>query len=163
MRKHQHLVVMTAVLCLAIATGGWAAITDDLVCHLKFDGDLLDSSGSATNNNASEVGAWSASYVTGQMGGATGAVSIPEAVDEYITVDDGAGHPCADFQFGTDTDFTVSFWIRSDKAPDAQVAIAGDSGGWEYPGWNVDAGWSIGGASRGSCSLSLIPSSWSIR
>ncbi|HRY46495.1 MAG TPA: immunoglobulin domain-containing protein [Candidatus Paceibacterota bacterium] len=74
-------------------------ITENLVAHLKFDNDLKDSSGK--NNHGTEVGA--PTFASGKIGQA---VHIPSGAD-YVSL----GTP-ADLNFGTDTDFSVSFWAK---------------------------------------------------
>lgn len=77
------------------------AITQDLVVHLKFDNDLADSSG--RTNDAQMVGA--PTFREGKIG--PGALHIPSGGD-YATL----GTP-PDLNFGTDTDFSISFWARA--------------------------------------------------
>lgn len=75
------------------------AVTQDLVAHLKFDGNLNDSSGKG--NNGTAVGA--PSFTAGKVGQA---VKIPSGAD-YVTL----GTP-ADLNFGTDTDFSIALWSQ---------------------------------------------------
>lgn len=75
-------------------------ITQDLVAHLKLDNNLSDSSG--RGNNATAVG--SPTFVAGKVG--VNAVHIPSGVD-YVSL----GAP-ADLNFGTSTDFSISFWSK---------------------------------------------------
>lgn len=84
----------------AIVTVFAGPITENLVVHLKLDGNLNDSSG--RGNAASEVGA--ATFVTGKVG--------PQAAQllsefDYLTL----GSP-ADLNFGTTTDFSIAFWAK---------------------------------------------------
>jgi hypothetical protein len=75
-------------------------ITQDLVVHLKFDDNLTDSSGKG--NHGTAVG--SPTYDTGKIGKA---VHIPSGFD-YVTLETPA-----DLNFGTDTDFSISFWAQT--------------------------------------------------
>src|SRR5262249_18390549 len=81
-----------------------AAITDNLVVHLGFEGNLQDSSG--RGNHGTPVG--SPSFVPGKIGQAVAIVSKKDgSVLNYVTL----GTP-ADLNFGTETDFTISFWSK---------------------------------------------------
>jgi len=74
-------------------------IDQDLVAHLKFDDNLNDSSAKA--NNGTAVGG--PTFTPGKIGSA---VNIPSGAD-YVTL----GAP-ADLNFGSDTDFSISFWTQ---------------------------------------------------
>lgn len=76
-------------------------ITENLVVHLKLDGNLSDASG--RGNNGTEVGA--PGFVTGKVGAQ--AMQLTTDAD-YVTL----GTP-ADLNFGTDTDFSLSFWTKA--------------------------------------------------
>jgi hypothetical protein len=75
------------------------SIDQDLVVHLKFDDDLEDST--THNNDGTAVGG--PSFAPGKIGTAA---HIPSGSD-YVTL----GTP-ADLNFGTDTDFSISFWAQ---------------------------------------------------
>jgi len=75
-------------------------ITQDLVVHLKLDGDFVDASG--RDNNAAAVGA--PTFSTGKVGAS--AIHIPSGQD-YVTL----GAP-ADLNFSTNVDFTIAFWAK---------------------------------------------------
>jgi len=77
-----------------------APITQDLVEHLAFENDLLDTSGK--HNDGTAVGA--PTFSTGKIG--ANAMHIG-STDDYVSL----GAP-ADLTFGVDTDFTVSFWTQ---------------------------------------------------
>lgn len=77
------------------------AITEGLVAHLKFDNNLNDAS--SGGNNGTAVG--SPTFVTGLIG--THAVNIPSGAD-YVSL----GTP-SDLNFGSTTDFSISFWAQS--------------------------------------------------
>lgn len=80
-------------------------ITQDLVAHLKFDGDYADASG--RGNNATAVG--TPAIVVGKIG--SGAMQFTSAQNgssfNYATL----GSP-ADLDFGASTDFTISYWVK---------------------------------------------------
>ncbi|MCX8107906.1 MAG: hypothetical protein N3G20_03790, partial [Verrucomicrobiae bacterium] len=75
-------------------------ITQDLVVHLKMDGNLNDSSGKG--NHGTAVG--SPVFEPGKVG--THALHIMSSTD-YVTL----GAP-ASLNFGTDVDFSISFWTK---------------------------------------------------
>jgi hypothetical protein len=86
----------SAPVSLEVFSGG---ISDSLVVHLKFENNLNDASGK--NNNGTAVGA--PTFAPGKIGQAA---HIPSGAD-YVSM----GSP-ADLNFGTDTDFSVSFWAK---------------------------------------------------
>jgi hypothetical protein len=92
----------------------FANATNGLVLHLKFDGNLTDSSG--RGNNGTAVG--SPTFIAGQVGQAlhystttdNGGSGGTVTNANYVTL----GHP-SDLQFGGTTSFTVGFWVRLPK------------------------------------------------
>jgi len=123
-----------------------AAITDQLVTHLTFDSNLLDISGKSHHGTA--VG--NIQYGPGQVG--TGAVQLSFKKDgtsfNYVTL----GAP-ADLNFGTGTDFSVSFWCKFKQFVFDPPFIGNKD--WlsgQYQGWMVATGtdgrlqWNYGGA-----------------
>jgi len=107
------------------------AITNDLLVHLKFDGDYKDSSG--RGNNASAVG--SPSFVGGRIGQAFQFSSAKDGSSfNYATL----GAP-ADLQFGTN-DFSISFWINYTTSEDDPAFISNkDWNSSSNPGWGIFA------------------------
>jgi hypothetical protein len=89
---------VTSAIAKVIVFSG--AITQDLVVHLKFDGDLSDVSG--RGNHGQAVG--EPVFVEGKVG--SRAMQITSESD-YVTL----GSP-ADLNFGTNTDFSISFWTK---------------------------------------------------
>jgi hypothetical protein len=121
-------------------------LTGGLVLHLPFDGDCNDYSG--RNNNGAAVGA--PTFVSPGAIGASAlhySTTVPTSYN-YVAL----GTP-ADLLFGSDVDFSVSFWVRQDPGStyfdlpfigNAQAAIGHpgwcfvpESGGWV---WSLDAG-----------------------
>src|SRR6185369_10132688 len=96
----------------------FANVTNGLVLHLAFDGSYLDSSG--RGNNAKPEG--SPTFVAGAVGDR--ALHYNTVVDtskpnnpvvtaaNYVTL----GMP-ADLQFGSNVNFSVSYWVRFTDAP----------------------------------------------
>jgi hypothetical protein len=82
----------------------FANVTNNLVLHLKFDGNYTDSSG--RGNNATSVGA--PTIVPGRLG--SGALEFSSANGgpfNYLTL----GNP-TDLQFGANTSFSVAYWVK---------------------------------------------------
>lgn len=115
-------------------------ITNDMVLHLKFDGDYTDSSGQG--NDGTPVG--SPDFEPGFLGQAihtdtSGSPANNPATNNYVTL----GSP-ADLNFGSDftgdsSDFSVSFWVKIFSQNDDQSFIGNkdwNSGG--DPGWIID-------------------------
>lgn len=119
-------------------------ITDDLVVHLKFDGDGADSSG--RNNNGTPVG--SPSFVPGRLGSALRYSSAANGSSfNYVTL----GAP-ADLNFGAGTDFSVSFWSKFST-------WAGDPAFIGNKNWNSggNPGWVIATAGDGRLQWNAAP------
>lgn len=92
-------------------------ISENLVAHLKLDGNLSDASG--RGNAATAVG--SVAYAAGKVG----AQAMQLASDaDYATL----GTP-ADLNFGTTNDFSISFWTKA-------VAWGGDPSFIGNKDWN---------------------------
>ena len=87
----------------------FAFLTNGLVLHLKFDGSYTDSSG--RGNHGTNAGT---ALVPGRIG--SGALSYSTATNPFsATYVDLGVRP--DLQFGTNTDFSIAFWIRFTNAP----------------------------------------------
>ncbi len=110
---------MLAAAGMAAAIGGAtslrAAITDDLVVHLRFDGNLNDASGE--NNNAAPGGSPlffnptqpNSDGVTRQPLVGSGSLDLSYAeATEFATF----SNTLNDLLFGADTDFSVSLWAQ---------------------------------------------------
>lgn len=122
-----------------------ANLTNNLVCHLTFDGTYSDSSGH--NNNGTPIG--SPSFVPGILGGQGLNVSTDttNGIYNYVTL----GNP-PDFQFGSLVNFSISYWVQfptnaapedlpffcsainSTGGPGITLSPSG-SGGWQ---WSLD-------------------------
>jgi CHRD domain/Immunoglobulin domain len=105
---------MTNSVAVQLAVFG-GAVSDDLVVHLKFDNDAADSSGH--NNNGTLKAQDPVTYPgfdalpTFVSGGAEqiGTDAIRLTAGSYVNL----GQP-ADLQFGSDVNFSLSFWVRGD-------------------------------------------------
>ena len=103
-----------------------AGVTNDPVAYLMFDNNTNDSSG--RNNNGMAYG--SPGYVTGLL---NQAIELNSAA-KYVSF----GTP-VDLSFGTSTDFSVSFWIKS-------FGVTGDPSIISNKNWasGANTGWVIG-------------------
>ncbi len=90
-----------------ISSTGYANVTNNLVLHLKFDGDTTDSSG--RGNNATAVN--SPTFVAGTVGSGAFHVNtdIANSISNYATL--GATTP-TDLAFGASGNFSAAYWIR---------------------------------------------------
>lgn len=81
----------------------FAFLTNDLVLHLKFDGNYTDSSG--RGNNADAVGG-NPPFLTGKVGQGVHIATTPGV--NYLVVQDAA----SDLLFDENTSFSVAFWTK---------------------------------------------------
>ncbi len=106
-------------------------ITQNLVAHLKFDGDYTDASGNGSAGSA--VG--TPTFETGILGQAVhvNSAGTPQdnpAPNNYVTL----GSP-SQLKFGTN-DFSISFWTKVNSQNDDKPFIANkDWGSGSNPGW----------------------------
>jgi hypothetical protein len=84
----------------------FANLTNNLVLHLKFDGDCSDSSG--LGNNGTPVNA--PSFVTGKIGSQAVHVSSDSSSGNYNYV--SVADPNNYLHFAAGQDFTVAIWVR---------------------------------------------------
>ena len=109
------------------------SITQDLVAHLKFDGDYKDASGSGTDGSA--VG--SPTFEAGMIGQAVHVTSAGTPAgnpspNNYVSLG-----TAAQLQFGTN-DFSVSFWAKIASQNDDKPFISNkDWNSGSNPGWAV--------------------------
>jgi hypothetical protein len=84
-------------------------VTNNLVVHLKFDGNYTDSSG--RGNNGTPVG--SPTIAAGKIGSAMQYTDADSGASlNYVTLDNPVGTHPADLRMGTNTSFSVSFWYK---------------------------------------------------
>jgi hypothetical protein len=120
--------VTSKVAQLTVFTG---SITQDLVAHLKFDGDYKDSSGAGTDGTANGTPTFEAGII-GQAVHlhSAGSPAGNPSPNNYVTL----GYP-AQLKFGT-SDFSISFWAKVLSQNDDKPFISNkdwNSGG--NPGW----------------------------
>ncbi|MSU62812.1 MAG: hypothetical protein EXS31_10515 [Pedosphaera sp.] len=124
----------------------FANVTNDLVLHLNFDGNYLDSSG--RTNNARPNG--SPKFVAGAVGkqalhvGTTVDSSDPTdpvvAAASYVTL----GAP-PDLQFGSTVNFSVSYWVRFTGAPGDLPFLCNSINAFGNPGYTLAPSYQRGG------------------
>jgi len=112
-------------------------LTNSLVVHLTFDGNLSDSSGRGNNAVYQYNGAAANSvptFVTGLLGQAFQVTTLIDSSDyEYATL----GYP-ADLQFGGTNDFSVAFWAKyTDQDDDIPFISNKDWDSSSNPGWGI--------------------------
>jgi hypothetical protein len=131
--------VTSSVAQLIVFSG---AITNDLVLHMKFDGDYSDSSG--RGNNATAVGA--PEFVPGKLGQAMKFTSLKDGSSfNYATL----GRP-SDLQFA-DNDFSVSFWANYTTSSDDPPFITDKD-------WNLsnNQGWGVFTQNGGNFKVNVV-------
>ncbi|MDE0921262.1 MAG: cadherin domain-containing protein, partial [Arenicellales bacterium] len=106
-------------------------LADDLVAYYDFEDNLNDTSASPNVNDAS-IGGGAPTYITGRF---AKSLSL-DGVGDYVTL----GSP-TDLNFGTSTDFSVSFWYRTSagQARDPVIISNKNWGSRKNPGWQVEA------------------------
>lgn len=115
-------------------------IPENLVLHLKFDGNYQDASG--RNNNGTAVG--SPQIVAGQVG--TGALRYNTEVEggavtvaNYVTL----GTP-TDLNFGGATSFSVAFWTRFSGSPGDLPFLCNNDNSYGDQGFTFAPSWETG-------------------
>jgi len=112
-------------------------ITSNLVVHLKFDGNLTDSSGRG-NDATYQFNGPSANpnptFQPGKLGSAFQVTTLIDSSDyEYATL----GYP-TDVQFGTSEDFSVSLWANyTNQGDDIPFISNKDWDSSSNPGWGI--------------------------
>jgi hypothetical protein len=93
----------TASLSIIPPNPPFVNITNNLVLHLKFDGNYLDSSG--RGNNATAVAA--PTIVAGRLGSGALQFVSDGSTENYLTL----GTP-SDLKFSSNVNFTVAYWVQ---------------------------------------------------
>ena len=112
--------------------------TNGLVLHLKFDGDYQDATG--RGNNGTPEG--SPKIVAGKIGSGALEYSTDTTAGTYNYVALGA---LADLQFGTDTSFSVSYWIKYSGLPGDLPFLSSSANSYGNPGITFAASYKAGG------------------
>jgi hypothetical protein len=120
---------VTATLTV-LAPPTFANLTNDLVLHLNFDGNYLDSSG--RHNDATPQGTPGPSFVPGRIGSQAVSVNTVQANSIFNYVSLGAP---SDFTFGVADSFSVSFWTKFTNWPNDLPMIGNAIGSTYQLGW----------------------------
>lgn len=131
-----------------IAATGYANVTNNLVLHLRFDGDDTDSSG--RGHNGTPVGG--PVFVTGVIGSQALQYTTTSATNNVTNIVStgasyvGLGTP-GDLLFGSGSSFTVGLWVKV-ATNDAQgdlpfIGTATNSN--NNPGWDLSPTYASGG------------------
>jgi len=131
---------------------GYANVTNDLVLHLRFDGDAQDSSGHANHGVPSVT--TPPAYATGLIGSQAieldttlnvGGTAVQTA--SYVTLGTvGSGAP-TDLQFGSTTSFSVGVWVKLPVSgiPGDVPFIGTETNAANNPGWFFGMSYQDGG------------------
>jgi hypothetical protein len=128
---------------------GYANVTNDLVLHLRFDGNANDSSGRGNNGTPSATTA--PGFVPGVIGSqalecATTLAGTAVATASFVTLGTLDNIP-ADLQFGATTSFSVSLWTKmaAGAVPGDLPFIGTETNSANNPGWVLAPGYGTGG------------------
>ncbi len=133
-----------------IAPANYANVTNNLVLHLRFDGDATDASGRGNNGTQSSptapdfvpgiIGSQALQYSTAVSGSAVSDAS-------YVNLGTAGSGPPSDLRFGAGTSFSVSLWVKL-----ASGALLGDlpfigteTNSMNNPGWGLAPSYKLGG------------------
>ena len=139
-----RMFVAASSLILAVSVHAQTrTITNQLVVHLSFDNTMNDDSGRGNNaayvsTNGLIVQPSSPTYVPGKLGQGFQFNTYPDgSLIEYATL----GYP-ADVKFGTSTDFSIAFWI---KTYSTNIVGGGDPAYIANRNWNSSSslGWGV--------------------
>ena len=144
---------------VVISPTGYANVTNNLVLHLQFDGDTLDTSGhgndgTPSTSNSPEappvfvpgiIGTQALQYATVVVTN-TGVSTNIQSVS-YVTLGTVGSGPPTDLQFGASTSFSVSLWVKQPNGALFEdlpfIGTSTNSTGW--PGWVLAPSVELGG------------------
>lgn len=116
MKSALHITVCFCALSVVPVAGTAADITDGLVCHLTFDGDVQDHSGGDQGNHGKAVG--EPVYESGRVGRA---IVLRGSAGQYVDLGRSEALQFGDRQSGGD--FSVSLWVRIDTSQKWPVLV----------------------------------------
>lgn len=122
----------------------FAYLPGDLVLHLKFEDDTLDSSG--RNNHGSAIG--TPGFVPGRLGKALHYRTVVGSIYDYVNL----GAP-TDLLFSSNVNFSVSYWVRFTGLPGDLPFLCSANVSYGNPGVTFAPGYNTG-----TWSWSLVPS-----
>ena len=121
----------------------FANLTNGLVLHLKFDDDFSDSSGLGHNALPSPA---PPAFVDGKLGNAIQCSTVvASGVYNYAQVfDTNTFAPLTDLQFGSDMNFSVSYWVKFTGLPGDLPFLATAVGSYGGAGLTFAPGYNTG-------------------
>jgi len=137
---------------------GYANVTNDLVLHLRFDGDATDTSGRGNNgtpSNGTPPSSPAPAFVSGLIGAqalqyTTTTINDTNFVSgSFVRLGTAGSGPPTDLQFGASTSFTVGLWVRMTNSPGDLPFIGTATNGANNPGWILCPSYEAGGPQWG--------------
>jgi hypothetical protein len=141
---------------VVISPVAYANVTNNLVLHLRFDGDTTDTSGQGNDGTPSSptaptfvspaiIGSQALHYETIVVTNAGVSTNIQST--SYVTVGTVGSGPPTELQFGASTSFSVSLWVKLDAgALPADVPFIGTATNSSFnAGWDLSPSFHLGG------------------
>lgn len=139
---------------VVISPVSYANVTNNLVLHLRFDGDTTDSSGRSNNGTPSSTTA--PEFVPGVIGPqaiqltTTTNLSGTNAVvtsANYVTLGTVGSGPPTDLQFGATTSFSIGMWVKlpAGSLPGDTPFIGTATNSNNNAGWDLSPSYRLGG------------------
>jgi hypothetical protein len=140
----------TSATLTVVPPAGYANVTNGLVLHLRFEGNTTDTSGRGNNGTASSptapafvpgiIGSQALQYTTVVSGGNVSGAS-------YVSLGTVGSGPPADLQFGSNTSFSVSVWVKlpTNSTPGDLPFIGTATNSQGNPGWFLSPAYQTGG------------------
>jgi hypothetical protein len=147
-------VTNTATLTV-IAPVSYANVTNNLVLHLRFDGNSADSSGRGNNGTPSSspapafvpgiIGAQASEFTTTSV--TNNGTNIAFSSGSHVKLGAVPSGPPSDLQFGASTSFSVSLWVKlpSGGLPGDLPFIGTATNAANNPGWVLCPSYNKGG------------------
>jgi hypothetical protein len=143
-------VASQSVSLTVIPQTAYANVTNNLVLHLRFDGNTTDTSGHGNNGTAvggptfvaGIIGSQALNYSTTTVTNNTPVSNVTAIAESYVTL----GTP-ADLQFGTTTSWSVSLWVKLPAGySSGDLPFIGTGvGSMNNPGWDLGPTYGGGG------------------
>lgn len=148
------MVTNTASLTV-ISPVGYANVTNNLVLHLRFDGNSADSSGRGNNGTPSSspapafvpgiIGAQASEFTTTSV--TNNGTNIAFSSGSHVKLGAVPSGPPSDLQFGATTSFSVSLWVKlpAGGLPGDLPFIGTATNAANNPGWVLCPTYNTGG------------------
>jgi hypothetical protein len=119
----------------------YANATNELVLHLKFDGNFNDASGKGHNGSTFSPPA----FVAGKLGQAVECVTVANNTSTYVQVFDQNTYTVyPDLLFSSNVNFSVAYWAKFTGAPGDLPFIATANGSYGAQGLTFAPGYGTG-------------------